>query len=445
MSNKKYICELKNTDPILQGLTSSESILGFHQPFSIVRHFAHSIYAVFKDSSLTEIEKSNEYRAFLHPDIFKKKSYVFSRLGLMGIKLSFDNKGIPDIQINEKVYLDFKNIDELNFLDKFDILVYRSIYSLQIGNGIANLTDSSKVKNQTYKKISKFENTIYIPPVPSISFSSKSKGRVFSNIWNLKNNRYYYINLDPSKYDADYAANFLNSKYGVAQFAMLSTGMTIPNLTASNVQLIALPMLPLSSQKKVVDNLKMIKQIKQNLDSLPEDLYFCPTKFSFDDLLIDVDVLKYEELVKKDESISHELKSSLRYCLKTKKSEKYITHTCLKTVSAFLNSEGGTLLIGVRDNKTVCGIDHDEFKNIDEFERFLQDKIKENIGIQYLTFITVTFFTIDDRTVCKVECEKLPENDRCSLNDEIYIRIGPSSRKLNSKETADWIEGRLTK
>ena len=36
-----------------------------------------------------------------------------------------------------------------------------------------------------------------------------------------------------------------------------------------------------------------------------------------------------------------------------------MTHAALKTIAAFLNTEGGDLLIGVDDNREVLGIEND--------------------------------------------------------------------------------------
>src|SRR5258708_39151873 len=45
-----------------------------------------------------------------------------------------------------------------------------------------------------------------------------------------------------------------------------------------------------------------------------------------------------------------EYKSTLRYDLRQKSVLPHIEHRVLKTIAAFLNSEGGTLLVGVDDD-----------------------------------------------------------------------------------------------
>ena len=66
------------------------------------------------------------------------------------------------------------------------------------------------------------------------------------------------------------------------------------------------------------------------------------------------------ELIKRGESKTLEFKSTLRWNLKeNRQDDKFITHAVLKTVAAFLNTDGGDLLIGVADDGAIVGIEAD--------------------------------------------------------------------------------------
>ena len=41
----------------------------------------------------------------------------------------------------------------------------------------------------------------------------------------------------------------------------------------------------------------------------------------------------------------------------------FITDKILRTIVAFLNTKGGTLIIGQNDDKEITGIEEDKFKN----------------------------------------------------------------------------------
>ena len=47
---------------------------------------------------------------------------------------------------------------------------------------------------------------------------------------------------------------------------------------------------------------------------------------------------------------------------------------------SFLNTTGGHLVIGIDDNKKLIGIEIDQFASIDEWIRFITDKISSQIG-----------------------------------------------------------------
>ena len=62
-----------------------------------------------------------------------------------------------------------------------------------------------------------------------------------------------------------------------------------------------------------------------------------------------------EEQIKRGGSRTLEFKSTLRWNLKEDRQDgKVVTHAVLKTIAAFLNTEGGDLLIGVADDVSIA-------------------------------------------------------------------------------------------
>jgi type I restriction enzyme R subunit len=77
-----------------------------------------------------------------------------------------------------------------------------------------------------------------------------------------------------------------------------------------------------------------------------------------------------EELSKRGESKTLEFKSTLRWNLKEdRQDDKFVTHAVLKTIAAFLNTDGGDLLIGVADDGSIVGIERDQLESDDKFMR----------------------------------------------------------------------------
>jgi hypothetical protein len=65
------------------------------------------------------------------------------------------------------------------------------------------------------------------------------------------------------------------------------------------------------------------------------------------------------DLIDLGESYVLEFKSTLQWDMIQLRQNKELRYGCLKTISAFLNSEGGTLVIGVEDDGTILGLGHD--------------------------------------------------------------------------------------
>ena len=168
-------------------------------------------------------------------------------------------------------------------------------------------------------------------------------------------------------------------------------------------------------------------------------------ELKLDHIVSDIPDLEIENLLRKEESLIHEYKSSLRYNTKEKKITDWLINSSLKTIAAFLNSEGGCLIIGVNDNKKILGIDLDGFKSNDEWIRFLKDKIKSKLGINFLeTFIKIETREFNNENIGIIRCAPLPKNDHCLLEEKLYVRKGPASHELALKDVLDWQKNRIS-
>lgn len=153
-----------------------------------------------------------------------------------------------------------------------------------------------------------------------------------------------------------------------------------------------------------------------------------------------------QELLQKDESITHELKSTLRMNLASKQKDDRMLHDVLKTIVGFLNTKGGNLLIGVSDDKKIIGLEEDKFKNLDEWQRYLKDQINHKIGNSFLeNFIHPRFIKKENKDIAIIECDQLPKDKTAFLEDTVYVRQTASTKKLSPKETLEWRENRLSK
>jgi len=158
-----------------------------------------------------------------------------------------------------------------------------------------------------------------------------------------------------------------------------------------------------------------------------------------------------EELIKQGESKTLEFKSTLRWNLREdKKDDKLITHAVLKTIAAFLNTDGGDLLIGVADDGTVTGIELDRLESDDEYMRHLTQAVRNGLGDRAGTCIDPKTQIVQGKTVCLVSCQRSPEpvflkwkGMEANPEGDFYVRSGPGSIRLNPESAAEYIKTRF--
>jgi len=148
------------------------------------------------------------------------------------------------------------------------------------------------------------------------------------------------------------------------------------------------------------------------------------------------------ELISHGESDNLEFKSTLRWDIRQNKKNPAIEHASLKTMAAFINSDGGDLLIGVEDDGNILGVELDGFPNDDKFLLHIWSLIKSSMGQDISPYIKTTLEKFDGKTVCRVQCLPSPEPiflRQKGFDESFYIRIGPSTGSLEISEALKYI------
>jgi type I restriction enzyme R subunit len=154
-----------------------------------------------------------------------------------------------------------------------------------------------------------------------------------------------------------------------------------------------------------------------------------------------------EELIKRGESKTLEFKSSLRWNLKEdRQDDKGVTHAILKTIAAFLNTEGGDLLIGVADDGSVVGVETDRLESDDKFMRHLAQVVRNGLGDRAGTCIDPKTQIVQGKGVCVVSCQRSPEpvflkwkGLESTQEGDFFVRSGPGSIKLAPESAREYI------
>jgi type I restriction enzyme, R subunit len=158
-----------------------------------------------------------------------------------------------------------------------------------------------------------------------------------------------------------------------------------------------------------------------------------------------------EELIKRGESKTLEFKSTLRWSLKEdRQDDRGVTHAVLKTIAAFLNTEGGDLLIGVADDGAIVGIEGDRLESDDKFMRHLAQVVRNGLGDRAGTCIDPKTQIVQGKTVCLVSCQRSPEpvflkwkEMEASPGGDFFVRSGPGTVKLPTESANEYIRTRF--
>jgi len=153
---------------------------------------------------------------------------------------------------------------------------------------------------------------------------------------------------------------------------------------------------------------------------------------------------KIRELILKGENEKLEIKSTLRFDLREGKLNKKLEYVIAKTVSSFLNADGGILLMGVDDEGNILGLEKDlqtlTKNNLDGFELHLRQVIKKYLGDNFEKYLNISFEKLDDKEICVVKISKSgkPVFITHEGEEKFFVRNGNSSIPKNRKEQSEY-------
>jgi Protein kinase domain/Putative DNA-binding domain len=147
----------------------------------------------------------------------------------------------------------------------------------------------------------------------------------------------------------------------------------------------------------------------------------------FDDLC--VARAELERLLTSEETARLEFKASLR-----------AEHGVIKTIAAFLNTDGGTLAIGVGDDRQIVGIEVDFTRTKgarDGWRCAFDDLVSKHLDTGVMSFIDLRLEPWQGRTIAIVKCGKRDEPTLVD-DDGFYVRRTASTVKLSTREALAW-------
>jgi predicted HTH transcriptional regulator len=130
-----------------------------------------------------------------------------------------------------------------------------------------------------------------------------------------------------------------------------------------------------------------------------------------------------------------------------KEIQKLLRKSVTKTIVAFLNSDGGTLLIGVEDSGTVLGIEPD-FEHLKQGKQTadgwllsLQEVIINALGAEVWNAVRVSLVPHGPQTVAVVSCPPRTTETWHSEDggERFYIRAANGTRELSGSSLLKYI------
>ena len=158
------------------------------------------------------------------------------------------------------------------------------------------------------------------------------------------------------------------------------------------------------------------------------------------EVTVDVDTM-----IRAGESTAVEFKSTLRTNLHTRQRDGRMERAVLKTLAGFLNTSGGTLIVGVADDGTPVGIAADGFANEDKMALHLVNLVSSEMGAPAMTAIHQHFADHDRGRVLVLRCERslAPVFVKDGNAERFFVRTGPATQELTGTTMQSYIDQRF--
>jgi type I restriction enzyme R subunit len=154
-----------------------------------------------------------------------------------------------------------------------------------------------------------------------------------------------------------------------------------------------------------------------------------------------------EELIVKDETYEVEFKSTARWNLHEARKDKRMEDALVKTIAGFLNTDGGTLFIGVGDDRRIIGLAHDlplvKPPSADGLVNWLTTHLINALQHPAVMRTRTRIDQVSDEEVCRIDVARssVPVIARMSDGREVFwVRMNNSTRELPEVEVEEYVQ-----
>ena len=289
------------------------------------------------------------------------------------------------------------------------------------------------------------ENAVYIPNI--------GNSKVVSNLQDakLKHHNYFQVVLKEGTSN-EYVALFFESNLGRLILDSLSTQSFISHVNKQDIEQASIAVPSIAEQKSIVLTKHKLRELQDVIENFNKEIALKPTSSAsiqgqlirmLEAIAILTDADKVRAIIREGESKTIEFKETFSLDVRKQTKESYIEHESLKNIGAFLNTEGGILLIGVSDEGEILGVEREiekfHKKNTDNFLKHFKNLLKGKIGEQFYPFIDHRLVKVDDVHILLVDCKA--SQTPCYLESkDFYVRTNPATDKLEGPKLVEYVK-----
>jgi hypothetical protein len=333
------------------------------------------------------------------------------------------------------------------------IKVKQQIEILETYKGYEGFTIDGVAKEIYYvKKGESFEenpNCVYIPKVgnsPVITTLDAAE---------LKPYNYFQVVLDEQKAFNEYVAAFFQSELGKFVLTSLMSETVIKHINRKILKKAEIALPTLEKQNEIVATQKKIAALKVSIDLFNRELALNPKSANrilnpLDNMLDLVgkltDADNVRKVIRQGESKNLEFKETLSLDISQDGKSEEIELSALKTIMAFLNTDGGTLLIGIADSSEITGVDLEieKFHNNSnaQFLNHFKECINTKIEPEFYDHIDCRLIDTGESHILSVQCKSA--RNPCYFNkSDLYVRTNQTTDKLDGPGLVAYVNNRF--
>jgi hypothetical protein len=385
---------------------------------------------------------------------FNTKLFLLDARNFESIDISFENffKNVDSGQIDTGIWENHESFEGFDTWEAKQKLLSLSEGYIQHYQEILLVDVAVEINLGRHNQ--EFEdkrNAIYIPLI--------GRGNSLHQLedTSMKHQNYCQVVLDDKKVIPMFLCSYLNSPYGKTRLELMKSekGGFIPKLNKEQLNHMKISLPTMEMQQRICDFLDKFSLLRETIRKVEENFALNPVETktllpTIEDALNVFNQLsagdKIKSLVRAGESKVLEFKQTFVMDMKTGSKESYISDASLKTIAAFLNTDGGDLLIGVNDEGKIVGVDEEIEKlfsgSTDKYLLHFKNLLKAQIGEQFYPLVNYNLEKVDEQRILHVVCGRSDKEVFVS-NKDFYIRTNPATDRLDGPKQIQYIRKRF--